>query len=82
MASLPDARIDLARGALLIAKAAYPDLNAFYYLGCINRLATDLMNRITAKMNSADIITRMNHILFDEEKLRGNHENYYDPDLL
>ena len=80
MASLPDDRIDLARGALLIAKAAYPDLNASYYLGRLNRLATGLMNRITAKMDSTDIITRMNHILFDEEKLRGNHENYYDPD--
>jgi hypothetical protein len=36
MASPPDDRIDLARGALLIAKAAYPDLIESFYLGRLN----------------------------------------------
>ena len=80
MASLPDDRINLARGALLIAKAAYPDLDESYYLGRLNRMATGLTNQITAKMNSVDTITRINHILFDKEKYHGNRENYYDPD--
>jgi regulator of sirC expression with transglutaminase-like and TPR domain len=80
MASLPDDRIDLARGALLIAKAAYPELDDSFYLGRLNRMAAGLMNQIPAKMDALDIITRINHILFDEEKLRGNRENYYDPD--
>ena len=80
MASLPDDRIDLARGALLIAKAAYPDLDESFYLGRLNCMAAGLMNQITAKMDSVDIVTRINHILFDEEKLHGNRENYYDPD--
>jgi hypothetical protein len=50
MASLPDDRIDLARGALLIAKAAYPDLDESFYLGRLNCMAAGLMNQITAKM--------------------------------
>ena len=32
LASLADDRIDLAHGALLIAKAAYPDLNEVLYV--------------------------------------------------
>lgn len=79
MASLPDDRIDLARGALLIAKAAYPDLIESFYLGRLNCIAVSLIDKITAKMDAVDIITRINHILFDEESLRGNRKNYYDP---
>jgi len=80
MASLPDDRIDLARGALLIAKAGYPDLDESFYLGRLNRMAAGLIDQITAKMDPLDIIARINHILFDEENLRGNRDNYYDPD--
>jgi regulator of sirC expression with transglutaminase-like and TPR domain len=80
MTSLPDDRIDLVRGALLIAKAAYPDLVESFYLGRLNRMAAGLINQITAKMDPLDIINAINHILFDEENLRGNSENYYDPD--
>jgi hypothetical protein len=36
LASLADDRIDLAHGALLIAKAAYPDLKESLYLGRLN----------------------------------------------
>jgi regulator of sirC expression with transglutaminase-like and TPR domain len=80
MASLPDDRIDLARGALLIAKAAYPDLVESFYLGRLNRIAAGLSDQITPKMGAEDIISRLNRILFEEENLRGNRENYYDPD--
>ena len=43
-------------------------------------IAAGLIDQITAKMDSVEIITRINHMLFDEEDLRGNSENYYDPD--
>ena len=80
MAALPDDRIDLAIGALLIAKAAYPDLNKSIYLERLDRMAAGLRSRITAELDAVDIVTRINHLLFDKEKLRGNRENYYDPD--
>ena len=80
MAALSDDRIDLAMGALLIAKAAYPDLNKSFYLERLDRMAAGLRSRITAKLDALDIIARINHLLFDKEKLRGNRENYYDPD--
>ena len=39
LASLADDRIDLAHGALLFAKAAYPELNESLYLKRLDRMA-------------------------------------------
>lgn len=80
MASVPDDQIDLARGALLIAKTAYPDLDEWFYLEWLNQMASRVKGDVAVIKNSADIILRVNQLLFDEEGLRGNRENYYDPD--
>ncbi|MBT8367427.1 MAG: transglutaminase-like domain-containing protein [Deltaproteobacteria bacterium] len=80
LASLADDRIDLAHGALLIAKAAYPDLNESLYLERLDRMASRVKLDMTANTKSEDIITKLNYILFEQEKFRGNRENYYDPD--
>jgi regulator of sirC expression with transglutaminase-like and TPR domain len=80
LASLADDRIDLAHGALLIAKAAYPDLNESLYLERLDRMASRVKLDMTANTESEDIIAKLNYILFEQEKFRGNRENYYDPD--
>jgi regulator of sirC expression with transglutaminase-like and TPR domain len=80
LASFSDDRINLAYGALLIAKAAYPDLDESLYLALLDRLASDVKRDLTADIDAAAIIARINHILFDEENFRGNREKYYDPD--
>lgn len=80
LASLADDRIDLAHGALLIAKAAYPDLNQALYLERLDRMASRVKLDMTADTESVDIIAKLNCILFEQEKFRGNSDNYYDPD--
>ena len=80
LASLADDRIDLAHGALLIAKAAYPDLNESLYLERLDRMASRVRLDMTADTESVDIIAKLNCILFEQEKFRGNRDNYYDPD--
>jgi regulator of sirC expression with transglutaminase-like and TPR domain len=80
LASLSDDRINLAHSALLFAKAAYPDLNESVYLARLDRLAADVKRDLTADPDAVDIIARMNDILFDKERFRGNREQYYDPD--
>ena len=80
LASLADDQIDLAHGALLIAKAAYPDLNESLYLKRLDRMASRVKLDMTANTKSENIITKLNTILFEHEKFRGNRENYYDPD--
>ncbi len=80
LASLADEQIDLAHGALLIARAAYPDLNESLYLERLDRMAASVKLDMTADSEPGDIITRLNDILFEQERFRGNRENYYDPD--
>lgn len=80
IASLSDDRINLAHSALLIAKAEYPDLEESIYLARLDRLAADVKRDLTADPDAADIIARMNDILFEKERFRGNREQYYDPD--
>ena len=78
--SLPDDQIDLAHGALLIAKAAYPDLNESFYLDRLDQIAARIKRNLRVDMGPVDIIKRINQVLFVEVKLRGNRKNYYEPD--
>ncbi|UCF93343.1 MAG: transglutaminase family protein [Desulfobacterales bacterium] len=80
VALLPEDQIDLARGALVIAKTEYPDLDESFYLERLNGMAVRLKNDVKRNQNPGDIIARMNRLLFDEEDFRGNRENYYEPD--
>ena len=56
LASLADDRIDLAHGALLIAKAAYPDLNESFYLERLDRMASRVKLDMTANTESEEAI--------------------------
>ena len=49
LASLSDDRINLTHGALLIAKAAYPDLDESLYLARLDRLAADVKRDLAAE---------------------------------
>lgn len=80
IAHLPDDQIDLAHGALLIAKTAYPDLDENRYLEHLDRIASRIKRGMSAGNDAADIIMRMNHILIEKEGFHGNREDYYDPD--
>ncbi len=81
LASLADDRIDLAHGALLIARAAYSELNESLYLNRLDQMASRVKLDMTANADTPeDIIAKLNDILFEQEKFRGNSENYYDPD--
>ncbi len=80
IASLPDDQNDLAHGALVIAKAAYPDLDESFYLDRLDHMAARVKRNLKVDVGPVDIIELINQVLFVEEKLRGNRENYYDPD--
>lgn len=74
----PHRDIDLSRAALLIAQAEYPDLEISHYLQVIE----DLGLRVRANTPDDSImasIQTLNSVLFDEQGLRGNEEEYYDP---
>ena len=74
-----DASINVATAALAIARTEYPALDLPYYVSRIEGMS----KRVTARMRSSptprETIALLNRVLFDEEGLRGNRENYYDP---
>jgi regulator of sirC expression with transglutaminase-like and TPR domain len=78
-----DEQIDLEQAAFLLARIAYPDLDAAPYQRELDRLAQRLGQRLEGLHPFRDkhrILREMNHFLFDDEGFSGNAEDYYDPD--
>jgi regulator of sirC expression with transglutaminase-like and TPR domain len=71
--------VDLARIALEIAADAYPGLEIDDYLGRLAELAERVRPRCPRGAGVRDILGQINWVLYVEEELRGNQEEYYDP---
>ncbi len=74
---IEDEQIDLLRAALVIARTEYPNLAIEEYAGRVESLAC----RVASQVSDCEQHTlgSLNRVLFDEVKLRGNREDYYDP---
>lgn len=73
----PEAEIDLARAALLIAKPEYPGLNLERYLHRLDRIAAEA--RVAGSRDALRRLHRLREFLFEEAGFRGNAEEYFDP---
>jgi regulator of sirC expression with transglutaminase-like and TPR domain len=71
--------VDLARIALEIARDAYPDLDIEPYLARIEGLAERVRLRCRPRAKVRGILGQINWVLYVEEEMRGNREDYYDP---
>ena len=78
---LPEAEPRLDVLALLIAEIEYPGLDRDRYLRRLAELAAKvrLPPAEAAGPDPQAIIGTINRCLFEEEKFRGNEEDYYDP---
>ena len=76
---IDDEKIDLLRGALLIAESEYPQLCHELYVRKIEELAIRAKLLLPEAPDAAQTIQVLNQVLFAEEQLRGNNEDYYDP---
>jgi len=74
-----EAEIPLDRGALLIARSEYPELDHARYLSEFDRLSHLVRGRLPASRDSLKILEILNRVLIDEEGYRGNNDDYYDP---
>jgi regulator of sirC expression with transglutaminase-like and TPR domain len=75
---IEDEKIDLIRAALVIARTEYPKLEIEEYASRIESLA----RRVAADasdLQHSSTLAALNRVLFEEVKLRGNREDYYDP---
>jgi len=75
----PDARIDLARSALLIAAEEYPALDIARYLDRLDELAREVAPRLGEARTAAERVAVLNRFLFAERGFAGNRTHYEDP---
>jgi regulator of sirC expression with transglutaminase-like and TPR domain len=75
----PEEQIDLGRAALTIALPEYADLDISDYLGRIDRLAVEVLDRSGADADIFRSLAALNHVLFNQHGFRGNRDDYYDP---
>jgi regulator of sirC expression with transglutaminase-like and TPR domain len=74
----PDAAIDLAQSALLIAATEYPALEPRTYLDRLDGMAAELGPRIASAGRLLGQIECVNRYLFDDLGFHGNRDDYYD----
>jgi len=75
---LEDEKIDLIRAALLIARGEYPDLDVEVYAARVEELARRVA-ALASDLHPQRTLGALQHVLFEEVRLRGNREDYYDP---
>ena len=71
--------IDLARGALLIALQAYPDLDIEHYLRQLDALSEGFRARYAAADSLPASLANLSQYVFGDLGFRGNRAHYDDP---
>jgi regulator of sirC expression with transglutaminase-like and TPR domain len=79
IASLEESVFPLDRAALSLGLEEYPGLNIEDYLYRLDTLAARVDVLIGQDRSSASILGGLNEVLFVQEGLKGNKEDYYDP---
>jgi regulator of sirC expression with transglutaminase-like and TPR domain len=79
LARLPDAAIDLPRGALLISGLLQPELDPDLHLRRLESLAIAAVSSVTRDAPLTHRIAALNRFIYDQEGFTGNLADYYDP---
>ena len=79
IAPLEESVFPLDRAVLSLGLEEYPGLNIEEYLRRLDTLATRVDVLIGQDRSSASVLEGLNEILFIQEGLKGNKEDYYDP---
>lgn len=71
--------LDLERGAFLLARTQFPDVNIEAYSALLDSYATDLRLAMPSDPTAEAAIATVNHFLFSQLGYAGNEQKYYDP---
>lgn len=71
--------VPLARGALLIAKEEYPDLNVDHYVDRLSELAREAEPIVNAGSDTVEKVQLLSHFLFEQKGFEGNRDAFSDP---
>jgi regulator of sirC expression with transglutaminase-like and TPR domain len=77
--AVPEADINLAEAALILASDEYPDLDVGYYLKRLSHMAREMEKRLPATRTPDETIAALNAYLFDELGFEGDRADYYHP---
>ena len=72
--------VDLERGAFLIARHAYPDLDEPSYVRKLDEMADAVRDRLRHKEPGEEAVKTLGRYLFTEQGFRGNTRDYYELD--
>ena len=79
MMQRPDAEIDLARAALLIAAENDPTLDVDEEMARLDRWAETLARRIDPNWNSLQRLARLRTFMYEDLGFKGDVQGYYSP---
>lgn len=71
--------VPLARGALLIAKEEYPDLDIDQYLNRLDDLAREAEPAVKAAADTVERVQSLSDFLFAQKGFDGNRDQFGDP---
>lgn len=77
LVGMPEDTLDLALGALLVARIEHPGLSPASALMRLEELATG--SGVAREPDPVKALHRLREFLFEEEGFAGNAEDYYDP---
>jgi regulator of sirC expression with transglutaminase-like and TPR domain len=80
LAAQPDDRVDLEAGAFLIARYAYPTLDAQAYRRQLDAMAAEVRDRMGQRVSGEEAVRTLGRYLFTEQGFHGNTKNYYEAD--
>ncbi len=76
----PEESISLEEGAFLLAQVEYPDLDRPAYTAILDALGDQLRVRVSKHHPPAALAAELARLLASEHRLRGNEEEFDDPD--
>jgi regulator of sirC expression with transglutaminase-like and TPR domain len=71
--------VDLMKGALLVARYQYPDLNEDQILNTLEKIKKDAWLEMNPNLTALEQIKILNHIFFEIHGFSGNTQNYHAP---
>jgi regulator of sirC expression with transglutaminase-like and TPR domain len=80
LAAIPEEEVDLERGAFLVARYAYPNLDVATYRRQLDDMAAEMRDRIGWRVSGEETVKALSRFLFTEQGFRGNSRNYYEAD--
>lgn len=79
LSNVPDDKLDLEKGAFLLAKVSYPDLDPKAYQVRLDQLAQRIRPMLKGASGPQEQLAVMNRCIFQDERFRGNWNDYFDP---